>query len=145
MNSRTARWIYCAGLFFVTACAVLPETLAPAAPAVVAVAPPTPEQQLAHVMRERIESKRRYGDKHPASVEASAAEQTLRDFALSANPDHFHRDLLRALTNELSDALAGRTAASLKYGAKHPEYQKAEFAVSGLMSVINVEMRQRDA
>ncbi|MDP3736505.1 MAG: hypothetical protein Q8R02_03890 [Hyphomonadaceae bacterium] len=144
MNPLTARWVYCAGLFFVTACAVLPETLVAPAPAVVAVAPPTPEQQLAHAMRDRIELQRNYGKAHPAIATAAAAEDTLRDFALSANPEHFHRDLLRALTNELSDALADRTAASLKYAAKHPEHQKADLAVSGLMAAINVEMRKRD-
>ncbi|CAN0465193.1 unnamed protein product, partial [Phaeothamnion confervicola] len=93
MNPLTARWIYCVGLFFAAACAVLPETLVEPAPVVIAVAPPTPEQQLAGVMRERIELERRYGDTHPAIAQVAATEGTLRDFALSANPEHFHRDL----------------------------------------------------
>ena len=88
MNSLTARWVYCAGLFFVTACAVLPEQLPASAPApaVAAEASATPEQQLARVMRERIELERRYGDTHPAIARAAATEVTLREFAISANP-----------------------------------------------------------
>ena len=144
MNSLTARWVYCAGLFFVTACAVLPEQLPAPPPAIVAEAPPTPEQQLARVMRERIELQRRYGDTHPAIAPVATAEGTLREFAISVNAEHFHRDLVRALTNELGDALADRTAAASKYDSQHPEFQKAEQAVSGLMAAINVEARHRD-
>jgi hypothetical protein len=137
MNSLTARWVYCAVLLMATACAVLPEKLVASDEAPVAVAPPTPEEQLASIVRERVELAAAYTARHPAMIQTVSAEARLRQAAAAANPEHFHRDLVRALSNELTDALADRRA--------HPDLARSEAAVSGLLAAINTEMRQRDA
>ena len=138
MKSLTARWVYCGVLLMSAACAVLPEKLAVSNEAPVAiVAPPTPEEQLANIVRERVELAAAHTARHPAVIQTISTEEGLRQAAAAANPEHFHRDLVRALSNELTDALADRRA--------HPDLAKSEAAVTGLLAAINAEMRQRDA
>src|SRR5262245_25338445 len=108
MKPLTARWIFCVGLCLLTACAVLPEPDAPVAAAAETPVSMTTEVKLARVIRERADLATRYGAGHPATIEAAAAETALRDAALAADPQQFHRNLIRALGDELADALHDR-------------------------------------
>jgi uncharacterized protein involved in exopolysaccharide biosynthesis len=141
MNSLMARWIFCTGLCLLTACAVLPEPSAPVVEAPAAVPSITLEKKLARVMRERAELAVRYGPQHPAMIEAAAAETVLRNAALAADPEHFRRGLIRALGNELADALRDRSEAAIRYGALHPEMRRAESVVTALTAAVNAEVR----
>src|ERR1700754_4108653 len=118
MNPLTARWIYCLGLFVLTACAVLPEPAQQATSASVAQPVLTNEEKLARVMRERAELSLRYGEGHPASIEAAAAETALRDAGLAADPARFHRALIHALSSELADARQESRELATRYGAE---------------------------
>jgi uncharacterized protein involved in exopolysaccharide biosynthesis len=141
MNSLTARWIFCAGLLVLAACAVLPEPPKQAAAAPAAEIALTTEMKLARVMRERAELSLRYGELHPAMIQAAAAESALRDAGLAADPARFHRDLIRALSNELADARQESRELSTRYGASHPEMLRAETVVASLTSALNAEVR----
>lgn len=141
MNSLTARWIFCAGLLLLAACAVLPEPPTAAAPMPVAAPSMTSEVKLARVMRERAELSAFYRSSHPAMIEAAAAETALRDAALAEDPDHFRRDLIRALSDELASALHDRGELSARHGSKHPELRRANTVITALTSAINFEVR----
>jgi uncharacterized protein involved in exopolysaccharide biosynthesis len=142
MNPLTARWIFCTGLCFLAACAVLPEPLAAAVEAP-AVARPvlTPEMTLAKVVRERAELSSLYGARHPAMIAAAAAEHSLRETMLAAESKHFHRDLIRALSHELADARRHHRLLAAQYGEQHPDMRRAETAVRGLTAAINAQVR----
>jgi uncharacterized protein involved in exopolysaccharide biosynthesis len=101
----------------------------------------TSEVKLARVMRERAQLSALYRSSHPAMIEATAAETALRDAALAEDPDHFRRDLIRALSDELADALHDRGELSARHGSKHPELRRADTVITALTSAINFEVR----
>lgn len=101
----------------------------------------TTETKLARVMRERAELSLLYGERHPAMIEAAAAESALREAGLAAEPAHFHRNLIRALSNELADARQESRELEARYGAGHAEMLRAETVVTALTSAINAEVR----
>ena len=141
MNPLTARAIYCAGLCFLTACAVLPEP-PPAAARVAAAQTPGIAEQLAAATRDRIEAGQRYGSKHPKVIKAAATEAMLRSYAQSlAAQGDVHSQVLKALSNELAAAMALRAEAAARYGARHPEMLKAEALVRDLTIALNAEVR----
>ncbi len=141
MNPLTARWIFCTGLFFLAACAVLPEKLAVAVEAPATRTTLTPEMTLAKVVRERAELSSLYGRRHPAMIAAAAAEHSLRETMLAAESKHFHRDLIRALSHELADARRHHRLLAAQYGEQHPDMRRAQTAVRGLTAAINAEVR----
>jgi uncharacterized protein involved in exopolysaccharide biosynthesis len=141
MNPLTARWIFCVGLCLLAACAVLPEPPRQAAAAPTVQATLTTEAKLARVMRERAELSLRYGEQHPAMIEAAAAESALREAGLAADPARFHRDLIHALSNELADARQESRGLEARYGAGHAEMLRAQTVVAALTSAINAEVR----
>jgi uncharacterized protein involved in exopolysaccharide biosynthesis len=145
MNPLVARAIYCVGLCFLAACAVLPDPVVVAAPTPITIqAPPTVAQQLASATRDRVEAMRRYGDNHPAVIKAAAVEATLRSYAQTlSQQDAFHSEFVAALSNELAAAMAQRAEASKRYGAKHPELIRAETLVRELTLTLNTEVRSR--
>ena len=139
MTPTTARAIYCLGVFLLAACATMPEAKAPVGPVAAAKISATPEVLLAQAIRDRIDVERMYGPKDAKWKQVEGVENCLREYASRANP-HFHRDLIAALSNQLADAMADRTRASLKYGPKHPAMIQAETTVSGLSAAINAEV-----
>ena len=141
MNPLTARWVFCVGLFVLAACAVLPEPPKQAAAGPAATVAMTTEMKLARVVRERAELSVRYSERHPAMIEAAAAESTLRDSGLAADPERFHRDLIFALSNELADARQESRELATRYGATHPDMLRAETVVTALTYAINAEVR----
>ena len=141
MNPLTARWIFCVGLLLLTACAVLPEPPKQAIDVPVAQNTMTTEVKLARVVRERAKLSVRYGESHPAMIEAAAAETALRHAGLAADPGRFHRDLIHALSDELANARQESRELAISYGARHPEMLRAEAAVIALTSAINAEVR----
>jgi hypothetical protein len=142
MNPLTARAIYCVGLCFLTACAVLPEPPPVAPPVMTGMAPPTVAQQLAAATRTRIEAERRHGSNHPEAMKAIAVETTLRNYVLSlAEQRDLHSEVVTALSNELAAAMALRARASARYGAEHPEMLRAEAVVRELTVALNTEVR----
>jgi uncharacterized protein involved in exopolysaccharide biosynthesis len=101
----------------------------------------TTETKLARVMRERAELSVVYGELHPAMIEAAAAEMSLRNAGLAADPEHFHRDLIHALSDELASARKENRELAARYGAGHPEMLRTETVVAALTSAINAEVR----
>jgi uncharacterized protein involved in exopolysaccharide biosynthesis len=100
----------------------------------------TPQRTLAKVVRERAELSSVYGAGHPAMIEAAAAEATLRQHLLEADPERFHRDLIRALSEELADARRDQRLLGEGYGEEHPQMRRAQTAVRGLTAAINAEV-----
>lgn len=138
MRASTSRFVYCLGLLAVTACAVLPETLTKTVSDTPVAAPPSAEMRLAHAIRDRLEltAVREAGD--PGIVEATITETALRDLAFADDVATTRRELISALANELSDALAKQSVTE----ATHPDRVKADAAVSGLTAAINAEVRR---
>jgi len=142
MNPLIARVVYCVGLCFLAACAVIPEPAAiVTAPVVNLEITPTLAKQLAAATRERVEASRRYGDKHPVALKAVATEAALRAYAERAKLEGFHDELVGALSDELASALAQREQASLHFGDRHPQMQRAETLVRELTIALNTVVR----
>jgi uncharacterized protein involved in exopolysaccharide biosynthesis len=140
MNPLTARWIFCVGLFVLAACAVLPEPAKQAAAAPAAEITMTTEMKLARVVRERAELSTRYGERHPAMIEAAAAESALREAASIDDRSQYRRALIRALSEELSDALQDRRELSVQYGEAHPRMRTVQVVIFALTAAINAEV-----
>ena len=139
MRASTSRFVYCLGLLAVTACAVLPEAL----PSVMAAShteanPLTTEMRLAQAIRGRVELAANVPLEDPSMVEAIATETALRDLAFADDAVSTRRDLIYALTDELSDALAEREHVA----ETHPARAKADAVVTGLTAAINTEVRR---
>ena len=71
-------------------------------------------------------------------IEAVATETALRDLAFADDVASTRRDLIYALTDELSDALAERE----QVAETHPARAKADAVVTGLTAAINTEVRR---
>lgn len=142
MKASTSRFIYCAGLLAVTACAVLPEVVRTPVAVTGQAAPLTAEARLAHTIRDRIELTAVYGAEHPKLLETEATEAALRDLAFSDDVASTRRSLILALTGELSDAMADRTEIAARHAAADPELVKADAVVSGLTAAINTEVHR---
>lgn len=131
------------GLLAVTACAVLPENLMPTPVAQQATAKPeTVEARLAEAIRGRVELATSVAPTDPTLQNAYATETALRSIAFSDNAASARRELIYALTNELSDALADREQAAAGHEASHPEVVKADAVVTGLTAAINTEVHR---
>ena len=72
---------------------------------------------------------------------AKVIARALRDAGMAGDPARFHRDLIRALSNELADARQESRELEARYGARHPEMLRAETVVTALTSAINAEVR----
>ena len=143
MRASTSRFVYCLGLLAVTACAVLPEALPNLiAPTHAEAAPLTTETRLAQAIRGRVELSTAVKADDPVMMEAVATEAALRDLAFADDVATTRRELIYALSNELSDALADREQASTRYEATHPELLKADAVVTGLTAAINREVHR---
>lgn len=143
MRASTSRIVYCVGLLAVTACAVLPEALLPA-PVVQqsAAKPETVEKRLAVAIRGRVELATSVAPTDPSLQNAVATETALRSIAFSDDAVSARRELIYALTDELSDALADREQAAADHEASHPEVVKADAVVTGLTAAINTEVHR---
>jgi hypothetical protein len=145
MRASTSRLIYCIGLLVVTACAVLPEAMTTPVGAITEAAPLTTEVRLAHAMRDRVELTAEYGAGHPRMLEAAATETALRHLAFSDDVDATRRDLISALANELSDALATRSELAANQHPEAPELARANAVIDGLTAAINTEVHRNRA
>lgn len=143
MRASTSRFVYCVGLLAVTACAVLPEAIPGALSARhTEAAPLTTEVRLAQAIRGRVELATVATPEDPSLMEAVATETALRDLAFSDDVAATRRDLIYALTDELSDALADREQVAAHFEATHPERAKADAVVTGLTAAINSEVHR---
>jgi len=143
MRASTYRFIYCVGLLAVTACAVLPETLLLAPTVQHATAKPeTVEKRLAVAIRGRVELATSVAPTDPSLQHAVATETALRSIAFSDDATAARRELIYALTDELSDALADREQLAAGHEATHPEVVKANAVVTGLTAAINTEVHR---
>lgn len=139
MRASTSRFVYCLGLLAVTACAVLPEALPGSMAASHPEAKPlTTEMRLAQAIRGRVELAAAVTADDPSMVEAVATETALRDLAFADDVAATRRDLIYALTDELSDALADRE----QVAETHPARAKADAVVTGLTAAINSEVHR---
>src|SRR5690606_16109791 len=142
MKPLTARWIFCSGLCFLAACAVLPERVIVAVEAPVAATPEmTAPATLAKVVRERAEFSSLYGEGPPAMIQAAAAAASLRETLLAAEPGQCHRDRLRALGGELADARQSQRTCAGRDGEQPPAMRRADSAARGLTAASNAGVR----
>lgn len=143
MRASTSRFVYCVGLLALTACAVLPENMLPTAVAQHESAKPaTVEERLAEAIRGRVELASSVAPSDPTLQMAVANEAALRSIAFSNDVASARRELISALTNELSDALADREVVTAGHEASHPEVVKANAVVTGLTAAINAEVHR---
>jgi hypothetical protein len=141
MNPRLARWIYSAWLCFLAACAVIPsppEASAPVATAAAEVA--APETELARVVREKAELSIRYGESHPEISKVAATEAALREVSEGEDGNQFRRELIRALSDELADAMRERREIASRNGLADPELRVAQGVILALTAAINREV-----
>ncbi len=141
MRASTSRLVFCIGLFTLTACAVLPAPVPEVTAAVSSAAPLAAEERLAHSIRERIELETTLPASHPELVNAAATESALRSLAFADDPAASRSDLINALADELSGALAerGRLAAA---GADARRHAQVETVISRLIAAINSEVHR---
>ncbi len=143
MRASTSRFVYCLGLLVVTACALLPEAIPGAVATGAARAVPlTTEVRLAQAIRGRVELAAAVTPDDPSMREAVATEAALRNLAFADDVAATRRDLIYALTNELSDALSDREQISARYEGAHAERVKADAVVLGLTAAINSEVHR---
>jgi hypothetical protein len=140
MKASTSRVVYCIGLLAVTACAVLPETINKPVAATASAAPLSAEARLAHTIRDRIVLETELGPSDPKVQEAAAMESALRELAFADDAAATRRQLIGALADELSNAMAEKTKLEVRYNAAHHEMQKAAVLVAGLTAAINAEV-----
>ena len=96
--------------------------------------------KLARVVRERAELSTLYGERHPAMIEAAAAESALRDAASAEDRSQYRRAVIRALSDELAEALQDRRELSMQYGEAHPRMRAVQGAIFALTAAINAEV-----
>jgi hypothetical protein len=142
MRASTSRFVYCLGLLVATACAVLPEALPTLVAEAPTAAPLTTEVRLARTIHDRLELETAAAPSQPLLAEKIVLENALRELAFADDAVATRRDLILALTNELSGALADRTALSERFVEGHPERVKADAVITGLTAAINSEVRR---
>lgn len=143
MRASTSRFVYSIGLLALTACAVLPENLVPTQLTPQATAKPeTVEKRLAEAIRGRVELATTVAPTDPTLQNALATEKALRSIAFSDDAVVARRDLIYALTDELSDALADREQVAAHREASQREIAKADAIVTGLTAAINTEVHR---
>lgn len=143
MRASTSRVVYCLGLLVLTASALLPQ----AAPATMATGatravPLTTEVRLAQAIRGRVELGATVTPDDPGLREAVATETALRNLAFADDVTTTRRELISALTDQLSDALSDRELISAHYDGAHPDIAKADAVVLGLTAAINSEVHR---
>jgi hypothetical protein len=141
MRASTSRLVYCIGLLVVTACAVLPEAMHATVETATDAKPLSAEARLAHTIRDRIELSAVYGPEHPKLQETATTEAALRELAFADDVGATRRELISALANELSDALATRSKLTTSE-ASDTDLVKANAVVSGLTAAINTEVHR---
>ncbi len=137
MRASTSRTIFCAGLFVLAACAVLPAPVQETATAVATTATVNVEVRLAQSIRDRIELDHTLPARHPERIAAAADEQALRELAF-ADDSASRSGLIDALADQLSLALAERRAAAETADTKR--HAQVETVISALIAAINAEV-----
>ncbi|MEZ6030122.1 MAG: hypothetical protein R3C46_10275 [Hyphomonadaceae bacterium] len=138
MRASTSRIIYCIGLFALAACAVIPAPVTEDTRAVAVSAPLAVEVRLAQAVRDRIELEAALPARHADVVTAAATEDALRSLAFADDPGATRIDLIAALADQLSDALADRT----RLASDETQKARVEKVISGLMGAINTEVHR---
>jgi len=140
MNRTGARIAYCVGLFLLTACAVIPPPAAPTIIAVPVVAAQSTGDKLASAMHQRIAIEAS-GAVHDVRLTELASEIAgLRRVAFEDDRKGARIELIDALADELSAAMARRSAISDQFGASHPNTGVANEIIRSLTAAINAEV-----
>jgi hypothetical protein len=140
LKASTSRLVYCIGLFALTACAVLPVPVPETSMAVSTSAPLSAEERLARSIRDRIELEVTLPAAHADLVNAVATEDALRTLAFADDAASSRADLIAALADHLSAALADRS--ELPADADKAVSVRTEKVISGLLGAINTEVHR---
>lgn len=140
LKASTSRLVYCIGLFALTACAVLPVPVAETTMAQSTSAPLSAEERLARSIRDRIELEATLPAAHADLVNAVATEDALRSLAFADDAASSRADLIAALADHLSAALADRS--ELSANADKAVSVRTEKVISGLLGAINTEVHR---
>jgi hypothetical protein len=144
MTGTPAKIAYCICLFVLAACAVIPRPAGPTIEAVPAVTAYSTESRLADAIHARIAIEAA-GELHDYRLdELSGQIEGLRRIAFEDDARGARIELIDALADELSAAMARRSAISDHLGANHPELDVAEQVIRGLTSAINDEVHASD-
>lgn len=142
LKASTSRLVYCIGLFALTACAVLPAPVPETTMAVSTAAPLSVEVRLAQTIRERIELEATLPDTHADLINAAATENALRSLAFADGQAASRADLITALADQLSAALADRSRLQAEAAADKAVKVRTEKVISGLIGAINYEVHR---
>jgi hypothetical protein len=140
LKASTSRLVYCIGLLALTACAVLPAPVPETTMAVSTSAPLSVEVRLAQTIRERIELEATLPAAHADLANAAATEDALRSLAFADDQAASRADLIAALADHLSEALADRS--QLQGKADEAISVRTEKVISGLLGAINTEVHR---
>lgn len=140
LKASTSRLVYCIGLFALTACAVLPAPVPESTMAVSTSAPLSVEVRLAQTIRERIKLEATLPATHADVANAAATEDALRSLAFADDPASSRAELIAALADHLSAALADRS--QLQASADKAASERTEKLISGLLGAINSEVQR---
>lgn len=144
MRASTSRTVYCIGLFMLTACAVLPAPAPTVTSAITTSAPLAVEERLAQSIRQRIELEVTLPADNGSLANVAATEAALRSLAFADDPAASRKDLIAALADELSGALAERGRLSAD-GADKKRQAQVETVITRLIAAINSEVNRNRA
>lgn len=144
MNRASARVAYCIGLLVLTACAVMPSPAKPAIIATPVAASQSTEDKLASAIHQRIAIEAS-GAVHDLRLDALTTEIAgLRRVAFEDDRQGARTELIDALADELSAAMARRSQLASLYGAGHPQIDVADAIIRRLTAAINVEVHNAE-
>ncbi len=144
MRASTSRTVYCIGLFMLTACAVLPAPVPTVNTAIATSAPLAVEERLAQSIRQRIELEVTLPPGDDSLANVAATETALRSLAFADDPAASRKELIAALADELSGALAERGRLSAG-GADKKRQAQVEAVITRLIAAINSEVHRNHA
>jgi uncharacterized protein involved in exopolysaccharide biosynthesis len=73
-------------------------------------------------------------------VRVTQEEEALRDAARAEDSSRFRGAMIRALSDELADALHDRRTLAAQYGEAHPQMRAAQSVILALTAAINAEV-----
>lgn len=142
LTASTSRLVYCIGLFTLTACAVLPTPVPETTMTVATAAPLTVEVRLAQTIRQRVELEATLPAAHADLANAAATEEALRSLVFAHDQAASRADLITALADQLSAALADRSRLQTEAAADKTVKVRTEKVISGLIGAINSEVHR---
>ncbi len=144
MTGTPAKIAYCICLFVLAACAVIPRPASTQITAVPVAAAYSTENRLADAIHARIAIEAS-GELHDYRIDELAGQiEGLRRIAFEDDAHGARIELIGALADELSAAMARRQQLADHFGDNHPDTGIADAIIRSLTAAINAEVRGVD-